>query len=132
MSTKTSVLKGPKDVRTKHRLVNTASHSAGTAIATFPKGSRLIGAYVNGVAPSIASCTVNLGTESASATSLGTHAITSGPGFIYFGNTAAETSDTLVYAKITSATAGGTGTASGTWLVSLVYTDGNLINNDTL
>ncbi len=137
MSVNTSVLKGPKAVRTKVRSV-ARTMTTGTAIATLIKGSRILGFLINGVASDAATtATLSFGstttaTEYVNGADVKTAASGVGPTLLpgvsgVLGTVL--TVDTVIYAKYAE-----TGTAStvGSWKVAIIYTDGNVINDDTV
>jgi len=133
MSLKTSVLKGSKDIKGKTRSL-TATNTVGVNLCTVPKGTRLIGAYIHGATPATGeTATIGFGTN-ATATNLGTYSVLAagigGGGYISFTNTNVETSDSLVYGIFGSAGAGTSTT--GSWLVTIISTDGNYLNNDNV
>lgn len=137
MSDKTSVLKGPKAVRTKVRVV-ARTMTTGTAIATLPKGSRILAFLINGVASDAGTtATLSFGSTTAaneyvSGQDVKTAAAGVGPTLAagVSGALAVVLAvDTVIYAKYAET---GTASAAGAWKVAIVYTDGNLINDDTL
>ena len=65
MADKSSVLRGGKSMQTKVRLA-TRTMTTGTQVATLPKGSRVLGFLLNGVASDAATtATISVGTTSA-------------------------------------------------------------------
>lgn len=137
MADKTSVLKGPKAVRTKVRAV-TRSMTTGTALATLPKGSRILAFLINGVASDAGTtATLSFGSTTAaneyvSGADVKTAAAGVGPTLLagVSGALAAVLAvDTVIYVKYAET---GTASAAGAWKVAIIYTDGNLINDDTL
>lgn len=139
MADKTSVLRGGKGLQTKVRVVS-RTMTTGTQIATLPKGARLIGYMLAGVASDAATtATVSLGTTAAnsnehvSGADVKTAASGRGPTLLPFvsgaGNAAVPTADTPIFAKYAE-----TGTAStvGGWVVTIMYTTGNITNDDTI
>ena len=137
MADKTSFLKGPKQVVVKTRSVSIADTTA-RQIATLPRGSRLMGFLINGVA-SNAVTTAVLGfgnttsaNEYVSAQDVKTAAAGVGPTLLagVSGVMGAVLSgDTPIYAKY--ADTGGAATL-GTWKVSILYNTGNVTNDDTI
>jgi len=135
MSVKTSVLKGPKDIRGKTRLV-TRTMTTGTALATLPKGARLLGFIMQGTASNAGTtATVSFG-NTTTATEFGTiNVLAAGAvlnGWFAIADATAQTvfsTDTTIYAIYAES---GTASSAGDWTVTIVYTDGNLINDDTL
>lgn len=137
MSDKTSVLRGPKPERTKVRAW-ARTMTTGTQVATLPKGARLLGFTLGGVASDAATtATISIGstttaTEYVSGADVKTAAAGRGPTGLalvsgIFGTVL--TVDTPIYFKYAE-----TGTAStvGGGYISIKYTDGNLINDDTI
>jgi hypothetical protein len=137
MASITSFLRGPKSVQCKTRNV-TRSMTTGTAIATLPKGSRILGYVLSGVA-SNAGTTANLSfgtTATATEHVSAVNALAAGVGngvSILVGVAGAVgavlTSETVIYAKY--AETGGASSA-GAWKVHIVYTTGNVTNDDTV
>lgn len=137
MSAKTSVLRGPKDLVTKTRNV-TRSMTTGTALCTLPKGSRILGIVINGVASDAGtSATLSFGntataTEYVNGADVKTAASGVGPTWLagvsgVLGTVlTAETTIYAIYAE--------TGTASnaGSWKATVIYTTGNAINDTTI
>lgn len=136
MANKTSVMRGGKSLQTKTRNV-TRSMTTGTQIATLPKGSRVVMLVLNGVASdSATSATLSFGTtttatEWVNGYDVKTAANGVGPSVLpgvsgVLG--AVLTTDTPVYAIYAE-----NGAASvGSWKVSIMYTTGNVTNDDTL
>jgi len=133
MAANTNVMRGPKDLRVKTRLI-AATNTTGKALAAVPKGSRLVGAFLHGAVTAVGqTATLGFGTND-TATNLGTFDVTTAGkgtgGFVAFTNTTYQTADTTVYGIFGNS---GTGTSTaGSWVVSLVYTDGNAINDGTI
>lgn len=137
MSDKTSVLKGPKDVLSKTRSV-ARTMTTGTAIATLPKGARILGILINGVASDAGtSATLSFGTtttatEICGGTDVKTAATGVGPtlcaGVSGVMGTVL-TADTVIYAKYAET---GTASAAGAWKATIIYTTGNGINDETI
>lgn len=138
MSDKTSVLKGPKPIMSKTRNV-TRSMTTGTAIMSLPKGARPLYAVISGTASDAGtSATVSIGT-SATATELvsGHDVKTAASGRLAFMVTGAATSMGTVLTGVNNpiyAIYAETGTASnaGAWKVTLFYTEGNNLNDETV
>lgn len=137
MADKTSILKGPKAVRTKIRSISRTNTTA-VALATLPKGSRILGFLINGVASDAATTGVlsfgstTTATEYVNAADVKTAAAGVGPTLLpgvsgILGTVL--TVDTVIYGKYAE-----TGTAStvGSWKVAIIYTDGNIANDDTI
>lgn len=134
MSDKTSLLRGPKALRAKTRSV-TRAMTTGTALCSVPKGSRLIGAFIQGTASDAGtSATVSFGSSS-NANEYGAANVLAagvgGGGFFAFDPTAETvvTADTKIYAIYAES---GTASNAGAWTVTIIYTDGNKINSDTV
>lgn len=137
MTDKVSVLKGGKKLEVKVRNVARTMLTA-TAIATLPKGSRLLAIETNGVA-SDAATTATLGFGSTTAaneyvTARDVKTAATGIGSRNGGNVSGAfgvvlTKDTVIYAIYAE-----TGTAStvGSWTAAIQYTTGNIANDDTL
>lgn len=137
MANKTSVLAGPKSLLVKTRTVTIADTTA-RQIATLPKGSRLLGFVINGVASDgVTTATLSFGntatsTEYTSGQDVKTAAAGVGPTLCkgvsgVLG--AVLTSDTPIFAKY--ADTGGAASV-GTWKVSIVYSAGNYLFDDTI
>jgi hypothetical protein len=112
--------------------------TTGTAIATLKKGSRILGFLLNGVASDAGtSATLSFGntataTEYVNGADVKTAAAGVGPTLLpgvsgLLGTVL--TVDTVIYAIYAE-----TGTASnaGSWKVAIIYTDGNITNDDTI
>lgn len=136
MSDKASVLRGPKEVQVKTRAW-TRSQTTGTQVATLPKGSRLIRLEVGGVASDDSgTATVSVGTtttatELAAALSVKT---TSGVGPTAFPLVSGKygvvfSVDTPIFLKYVGQNSDAT---VGSGYVSIFFTSGNLINDDTV
>jgi hypothetical protein len=135
MSANTSVIRGPKHVVTKVRAW-TRSQTTATVVATLPKGARLLGFSLGGVASDAATtATLSIGststaTEYVNAYDVKTAANAKGESVLplqsgIYGSVL--TADTPVYFKYAE-----TGTAStvGGGFVSIRYTTDNILNND--
>lgn len=136
MAANTSVMKGPKDVVAKTRLV-TRSMTTGTAIMTLPKGARPLYAVISGVeSDSATSASVSLGTTTTANELVSAHDVkTAASGRHAFMVTGAATAfgvpftaNTTIYAKYAEVGAAN----QGAWYVTVFYTQGNVTNDDTL
>lgn len=136
MADKSSVLRGGKGVQSKARTLARTMTTA-TQVATLPKGSRLLGFLLNGVASDAATTAVvsigstSAATEFVSAQDVKTVAAGRGPTLLaaVSGSLAAvAVVDTPIFFKYAE-----TGTAStvGAWTVHILYTTGNVTNDDT-
>ena len=131
MSDKTSVQRGPKDLRVKTRTATYAMTTA-TMIATLPKGSRAIGAFLQGAAAGTATAaTLSFGTSTSADEYASANVLAAGVGdggYIPFDATANAvlTAATPIYVKY--AETGGT-SSTGTWVAHILYTDGNFLND---
>lgn len=137
MADKTSVQRGGKSVQAKARLA-ARTMTTGTQVATIPKGSRLLGFLLNGVASDAATtATISIGstvtaTEFVSGADVKTAAAGRGPTLlpgVSGAIGAALTVDTPIFFKYAE-----TGTAStvGSWTIAILYTTGNVTNDDTV
>lgn len=137
MADKTSVLRGPKSVASKTRSV-ARTMTAATALCTLPKGSRIVGIILNGTASDAGTtATLSFGT-STTATELvsGQSVLAAGAGngsnFLK-GVTGALgavlTSDTVIYAKYAET---GTASTAGAWTVTVLFTTGNITDDETI
>lgn len=137
MADKTSVQRGGKSMQVKARSL-TRSMTTGTQVATLPKGARILGFMLNGVASDAATtATVSIGntstaTEYVSGADVKTAAAGRGPTLLagVSGAMAAVlTAPTPIFFKYAE-----TGTAStvGGWTVAILYTTGNIVNDDTV
>ena len=135
MADKTSVMRGPKEVKAKSRSV-LRTMTAGTALCTVPRGARLLGVILTGVASdATVSATVQFGTSATSTElSAAESVLAAGKGnggFIGFDATAstplaAETKIYAIYAE------SGTASANGAWVATILYTEGNDIADDNV
>ena len=133
MSDKTSVLRGPKEVKAKSRTV-TRSMTTGTALCTVPRGARLLGVILTGTASDAGTtATLQFGTSVTSTElSAAENVLAAGKGnggFIGFDATAsaamtAETKIYVIYAET------GAASAAGAWVATVLYTEGNDIADD--
>ena len=141
VSDKTTVQKGGKGIQTKVRSV-TRSMTAGTLIATLPRGSRILGFLLNGIASDAGTtATLSFGktataNEYVSAADVKTAAAGVGPtllagvsGALSVSPGLPTRSDMPVYAIY--AESGGASTV-GSWTVAILYTTGNDVNDDTI
>ena len=137
MSTKLSLMRGPKEALVKTRSVSYTMSTA-TQLATLPKGARILALVLSGTAASTATtATLSIGTTAtsnelvstvnvlAAGVGNGTSVLTGVAGAI--GDVL--TADTPIYAKY--AESGGT-SSTGTWKLHIVYTTGNKVNDDRL
>ena len=135
MSSKTSVLRGPKSVVAKSRSV-ARTMTTGTALCTVPKGSRLLGIILTGVASDAGTtATVQFGTTaSANELSAAENVLAAGKGnggFVGLDATASSvlTVDTPIYAIYAET---GAGSSTGAWVATVLYTTGNGLNDGTV
>lgn len=134
MSDKTSVMRGAKRMEAKTRTV-TRAMTSGTALATVPKGSRLIGAIFQGTASNATTTAAVTFGNSSTATEFGSaNVLAAGVGnggFFAFDATAQDvvTNDTVVYCKYAET---GTASSAGDWTVTLLFTTGNLVGRDVI
>lgn len=137
MSTKESVLRGPKSAQIKTRAL-TRTMTTGTLVATLPKGSRILSLDLAGTASNAgATATIGIGTTAAAnqlATGVNVLAAGQGNGVTPIVGVAGAmgpvlTVDTPIYFIYAE-----TGAASnaGSWFVHIKYTTGNIINNDAV
>lgn len=137
MADKASVLKGPKDILSKCR---TLARTETTAVqkATLPKGSRILGFVLRGRASDAGTtATVSIGSSSAAnqfvnAADVKTAAAGNGPTWLpsVAGSIGQVlTADTQIWFKY--AETGGASTV-GNWFIDIVFTFGNLIDDDTI
>lgn len=138
MSSKLSVLRGPKAPVSKTRIVTIADITTARQIMTLPKGSRLLYFIVGGVASDAATtATLSFGntttsTEWVTGFDVKTAATGTGPSLPKMVSGKAGlvlTVDTPVYALYAET---GTGATVGSWFVTLVYTTGNITNDTTV
>ena len=137
MADKTSVSKGPKQVVVKTRSVSIADTTA-RQIATLPKGSRLMGFLINGVASdAVTTATLGFGNTSAAnqyVTGADVKTAAAGVGPTLLAGVsgvmgAVLTTDTPIFVKY--ADTGGAATV-GSWKASIIYNTGNVTNDDTI
>lgn len=134
MAAKESLFRGPKELRVKTRTV-TRSMTTGTALAKLPKGSRFLGAIIQGTASDAGTtATVAFG-NTTTATEFGSANVLAagvGNGGLFVADATAQTvftSDTTIYCIYAES---GTASSAGDWTVSLLYTDGNGIAPGTV
>ena len=137
MSDKTAVFKGPKAVSVKTRTV-TITDTTARQIATLPKGSRLMGFLINGVASNaVTTATLSFGSTSSSneyVTGADVKTAAAGVGPTLLAGVsgvmgAVLASETPIFAKYADT---GGAASLGTWKVSIIYNTGNVINDDTI
>lgn len=137
MADKTSVMRGPKSLVTKTRSVARTMTTA-TAVATLPKGSRIVGLILNGTASDAGTtATLSVGTTTTAnelVNAVSVLAAGSGDGSQWLKGVAGGlgtvlTSDTVIYVKYAES---GTASTAGAWKLSIVYTTGNVTNDDTV
>lgn len=137
MTAKTDILRGPKDVAVKTRAV-ARTMTTGTALCKIPKGSRILGITVQGVASDAGTTgVVKFGTTVTATELVTTHdvktaATGTGPAWCAQASGAMGTvltADTMIYGIYAE-----TGGASsvGNWFASVWYTTGNVTNDDTI
>jgi hypothetical protein len=132
MAAKTSVLRGPKSIKCKTRSV-ARTMTTGTALCTLPRGSRLLGITISGVASNAGTtATIQFGTTTA-ATQLtaAENVLAAGKGaggFIGIKTVQrAAADDYKIYAIYAES---GTASDTGAWMASIMYTEGNDIADD--
>lgn len=137
MADKTSVMRGPKSPVVKTRVVS-RTMTAATQIATLPKGARILMLVLRGTASDAGTtATLSFGT-STSANELvsafdvkgsgsGVRVLAGVTGLAGFG--AVATKDTPIFALYAET---GTASANGAWQVDIVYTTGNVTDDDTI
>ena len=137
MSSKLAINRGPKLAEVKTRSVSYTMTTA-TQLATLPKGARILALILSGAAASTATtATLSIGstttaTEYVNAVNVLAAGVGNGTSVlagVASGIGGVLTADTPIYAKY--AESGGTST-TGTWKLHIVYTTGNLVNDDTL
>lgn len=137
MADKTSVLRGPKSVASKTRSVARTMTSA-TALCTLPKGSRIIGIILNGTASDAGTtATLSFGTSTAANELVNGQSVLAagaGNGSQYLvGVTGAlggvYATDTVIYAKYAET---GTASTAGAWKVTVLFTTGNITDDETI
>lgn len=137
MTDKVSVIRGPKDVVVKTRSV-ARTMTTGTALATLPKGSRILALVLSGVASNAGTtATLSFGSTTTSneyVSAVNALAAGVGNGVNVLSGVAGAvgavlTADTVIYAKYAES---GTASSAGAWKVHIVYTTGNILNDDTI
>lgn len=136
MSDKTSVIRGPKQYFIKTRAW-ARSMTSGTAVATLPKGARLLGFVLGGVASDAGTtATLSVGTSTTANELVNAASVltTAGAGPTNLAMVSGKygtvlTADTTIYLKYAE-----TGTAStvGGGYVTIQYSAGNITNDDTI
>lgn len=137
MADKTSLLRGPKSDRLKVRAWARTMTTA-VQVATLPKGARLLGFTVGGVASDAATtATLSVGktstsTEYVNGADVKTAAAGQGPTSLalvsgIYGSIL--TVDTPIYFKYAET---GTAATVGGGFVTIRYTDGNIVDDDSL
>lgn len=132
MSSKTSVLRGPRQVMSKSRQV-LRTMTTGTALCTVPAGSRLLGIIISGAASNAGTtATLQFGTNVTSTDlTAAENVLAAGKGNGGFiGIDAAQRplgDDTKIYVIYAE-----TGTASdaGSWTATVLYTEGAAADED--
>jgi len=137
MAAKTSILRGPKDVAVKTRDVE-RTMTTGTALCTVPKGSRLLGISLQGVASNAGTTgTVSFGNTATATEYVTGHDVktaATGTGVVWCKQVSGAmgevlTADTVIYAIYAET---GTGSSAGNWQATVWYTTGNITNDDTI
>lgn len=137
MADKTSIMRGPKAVSSKTRSVTTAM-TAATALCTLPKGSRILALILNGTASNAGTtATLSVGTSTTAnelVNAANVLAAGVGNGSTVLNGVAGAlgsvyTSDTVIYAKYAET---GTGSSAGGWKLTVVYTTGNITDDETI
>jgi hypothetical protein len=137
MSDKSSVLRGPKDVLTKCRRLAITQTTA-VQVATLPKGSRILGFCLRGVASNgVTTATVSIGNTSAAnqyVNGADVKTAAAGVGPTWLPSVSASlgpvlTADTPIFFKY--ADTGGAASVGG-WYIDIVFSTGNVTNDDTV
>lgn len=131
-----SVTKGPKVVVSKTRKIRRTMTTA-TKLMVLPKGSRIIGIIFGGVASDAGTtATVSLGTTAGGPTEFlnarDVKTAGTGTGNFWIGDhnaTNPVTADTIVYALYAET---GTASTAGLWEVTILYTQSNIVNDETI
>jgi len=137
MATKDSVLRGPKDVLTKTRKLAITNTTA-VQVATLPKGSRIQGFCLRGVnSNAVTTATVSIGNTSASnqfvnGADIKTAAAGIGP--TWLASVSGSLGQVLVVDTPIFFKYADTGGAAslGNWFIDIVFTTGNVTNDDTI
>lgn len=138
MADKTSVLRGPKMVAVKTRIVARTMTTA-TQIATLPKGARILMLVLRGTASDAGTtATLSFGTTTTATELVNAQSVLAagaGNGVNVLkgvtgltGAGAAATKDTQIFALYAET---GTASTAGAWQVDIVYTTGNVTDDDT-
>ena len=137
MADKTSVMRGGKSMLIKARTLS-RTMTTGTQVATLPKGARILGFMLNGVASNAGTtATVSIGSTSAAnqfvnGADVKTAAAGVGPTLLAGVSGAigaALTVDTPIFFKYAET---GVASSAGSWTVAIMYTTGNVTNDDTI
>ena len=139
MADKTAVSRGPKSVQVKTRTVSRTMTSA-TLLATLPKGARILMLVLRGTASDAGTTAVlSFGTTTTAnelVSSQSVLAAGAGNGVNVLkgvtgltGAGAARAVDTQIYALYAET---GTASTAGAWQVDIVYTTGNITDDDTI
>jgi hypothetical protein len=137
MAVKESVLRGPKATVSKTRNA-LRTMTTGTQVMTLPKGARILGFLLNGVASDAGTtATISVGStvaanEFVSAQDVKTAASGIGPRLLPGVSGAigvARAAETPIFFKYAET---GTASAAGNWQISVFYTQSNTINDETI
>lgn len=137
MSDKTSVLRGPKGVQCKTRAVARTDTTA-VVKATLPKGARILGFVLSGTASDAGTtATVSVGSTSSANEYVNAHDVktaATGSGVVVMNGVASGvgavlTDNTPIYVKYAET---GNASSAGAWKLHILYTAGNVINDDTV
>lgn len=139
MADKTSVMRGPKSPVVKTRVVS-RTMTAATQIATLPKGARILMLVLRGTASDAGTtATLSFGTTTSANELVNAQSVLSagaGNGVNVLkgvtgltGAGAVATKDTPIFALYAET---GTASTAGAWQVDIVYTTGNVTNDDTI
>lgn len=137
MADKTSIMRGPKMLASKTRSVARTMTTA-TALCTLPKGSRILALILNGTASNAGTtATLSIGTTTTANELVNAVSVLSGGvgnGSQVLNGVAGalgdvKTTDTVIYAKYAES---GTASSAGAWKVTVVYTTGNITDDETI
>lgn len=137
MTAKTDLMRGPKEVVVKTRDVE-RTMTAGTALCKLPKGSRIIGISLQGIASDAGTtATVSFGNTATATEYVTGHDVktaATGTGVVWCKQVSGAmgevlSADTTIYGIYAET---GTASAAGNWQASVWYTTGNSINDDTV
>lgn len=137
MADKTSIMKGPKGIVSKTRLV-ARTMTAATALMTIPKGSRIVGLILNGAASDAGTtATLSIGTTTTATELVNAASVLAagvGDGSQWLKGVAgalgaALTGDTQIFAKYAET---GIASGAGAWKLTVLYTQGNVTNDETI